>query len=751
MAKRSPSWKGARGFIISRPVRRLALIVIVVGVLIWQTQRLVSMGIAIRYGLATTWNSLLETFGWGLAVVGIAAAIVVWLLFADTRSISRWWRQLLSAIPFGLAIFGLLAFFVYDDPILSRATLGGEFGQWVIGAPDAGGVARVVVLTLIGLALAAPSLIWRGICAVGRGARRVPELSRRGYRTCAAWIRGIRRGDKRPPALTPTQIPLTPVTEDTPSAEMESEIVAPAAEISPEPAPASATEEWQKLRATADELGKAYQKSAPIATTTGWQLPPIDILDNPPQLEFGEADIEQRARRIEEALASYGVEAKVVQINVGPVVTQFGVEPGWDRKYKEVKERDDNGNLVVRHKEVARTRVKVERITSLANDLALALASPSIRIEAPVPGKAMVGIEVPNTIVGMVTLRKVVESTAFQKLMGRTRLPLALGKGAGGEALVADLAKMPHLLIAGATGSGKTVCLNSVILSLLMCNTPQELQIMLVDPKRVELTAFNSLPHLAAPVIVDSEKAVGMLNWLNQEMDDRYRKMAVTGARNIQAYNKDNEVDPMSYLVVIIDELADLMAARADEVETAICRLAQLARATGIHLVVATQRPSVDVVTGLIKANFPSRISFAVASQVDSRTILDCTGAERLLGRGDMLYLPVEAAKPKRIQGCFVSDQEIERMVYFWNSQQPPEGHHRLIEDLSDALTSVSGVKRVPHDPLLNEARRLAQEHKQISASFLQRQLRVGYPRAARLMDLLHEEDIPESDEGKEI
>ncbi|GAI60184.1 unnamed protein product [marine sediment metagenome] len=500
------------------------------------------------------------------------------------------------------------------------------------------------------------------------------------------------------------------------------------------------TQAQQELRQVAQEVWKKYGESSELITVDGWRLPPIDILDKASEVEFGQADNMQRARLIEEALASYGVEAKVVQINAGPTVTQFGVEPGWDRKMKETRERDRDGNVRVKLEEVSKTRVKVERITSLANDLALALAAPSIRIEAPVPGKSVVGIEVPNVVSSLVSLRGVIETTAFQKIEARSKLSLALGKGAGGEAIAADLSRMPHLLIAGATGSGKTVCLNAVICCLLMHNIPNEVQFIMVDPKRVELTPFNSIPHLATPVIVDTNKALGTLRWLNQEMDKRYQKLAASGARNIDGYNRNKQgEEKLPYLVLIIDELADLMMAGFDEVERILCRLAQLARATGIHLVVATQRPSVDVVTGLIKANFPTRISFAVTSQVDSRTILDGAGAEKLLGRGDMLYMPTEAARPKRLQGCFVSDAEIERLVYFWGSQRREEAAQLRVEELVSPLTT-GRREGFPEDPLLKAAKQLLEEHKHISTSYLQRKLHIGYPRAARIMEQLEEE-----------
>ena len=526
--------------------------------------------------------------------------------------------------------------------------------------------------------------------------------------------------------------------------------------VTPRPSPAAPDKEvtapapaQQDLRQVAQEVWKKYGQSPELVVVDGWRLPPIDILDRSPEVEFGEADNMQRAKLIEEALGSYGVEAKVVQINAGPTVTQFGVEPGWDRRVRERKERDKDGKVQVRQEEVSRTRVKVERITSLANDLALALAAPSIRIEAPVPGKSIVGIEVPNTISNLVSLRGVVETSAFQKTLARSSLTLALGKGAGGEAVAADLTKMPHLLVAGATGSGKTVCLNAIVCCLMMHNTPNDIRFIMVDPKRVELTPYNGVPHLAVPVIVDTNKALSALRWLSKEMDERYQKLASAGARHIEGYNKNKHGDErLPYLVLVIDELADLMMAGFDEVENILCRLAQLARATGIHLIVATQRPSVDVVTGLIKANFPTRISFAVTSQVDSRTILDGGGAEKLLGRGDMLFMPTEAAKPKRLQGCFLSDAEMERLVYFWGGQQKEETGQLRIESIV-APVSAAGRGGYPRDPLLEAAKELAEQHAHISTSFLQRRLHIGYPRAARIMEQLEEEMAVEMEEGE--
>jgi S-DNA-T family DNA segregation ATPase FtsK/SpoIIIE len=401
---------------------------------------------------------------------------------------------------------------------------------------------------------------------------------------------------------------------------------------------------------------------------------------------------------------------------------------------KEVKEKDKNGDVQVKMEEVSRTRVKVDRITALANDLSLALAAPTIRIEAPVPGKSVVGIEVPNTTIGTVSMRSVVESNLFQKMLVKSRMAVALGKGAGGESVGGDLTKMPHLLIAGATGSGKTVCMHTIICCLLLHNTPGDLRFIMIDPKRVEMTSYNSLPHLATPVIVETNRALLSLRWLAQEMDKRYQVMAAARARNIETYNKARPNEKLPNIVLVVDEL---MTA-GDEVEHTLCRLAQLARAVGIHLIVATQRPSVDVVTGLIKANFPTRISFAVTSLVDSRTILDTGGAEKLLGRGDMLYLPTEASKPKRLQGCFLSDPEIERLVYFWNNQKKETASQLRMEDL--VAEEADTLEKPPEDPLLTQARKLMEEHEHISASFLQRHLRIGYPRAARLMEQLEAE-----------
>jgi S-DNA-T family DNA segregation ATPase FtsK/SpoIIIE len=468
-----------------------------------------------------------------------------------------------------------------------------------------------------------------------------------------------------------------------------------------------------------------------------------EILD-PPTMEVLKSNVDQeRGHLIEETLGSFGAPAHVVDISRGPTVTQFGVEPDF------VETRS------------GRTRVRVGKIVSLADDLALALAAQRIRIQAPVPGRSYVGIEVPNSEVSRVMLREVIESEPFQKL--RSPLRFAVGKDVSGRSVSYDLASMPHLLIAGTTGSGKSVCVNSILSCLLLHNTPTELRMILVDPKRVELTGYNGIPHLLAPVIVEAERVVGALQWVQREMDARYHRFAQVGARNIVEYNKKNQ-PILPYLLVLIDELADLMMLAPDETERSLTRLAQLARATGIHLVLATQRPSVDVVTGLIKANFPARIAFAVASQIDSRVILDQPGAERLLGRGDMLFQAPDSPAPTRLQGVWVSDPEIQRLIEFWRVQDynlrlSQSGLHPTQAEFGTTAEPVSmdtplstPMQQAPlfdsemgakeGDPMLVEAIRVVRQEGRASISMLQRKLRVGYTRAARLIDSLEDQGI---------
>ena len=482
---------------------------------------------------------------------------------------------------------------------------------------------------------------------------------------------------------------------------------------------------------TRRKRAKPKPRKRPKPRPADANLPPLDLLDPASPAAYGDTDVRRKARLIEETLESFGVPAGVVEVNQGPTVTQFGLDPGY------IERRVTGGGVQLQ-------RVRVGRIARLADDLSLALAASPIRIEAPVPGRSVVGLEVPNEEISLVSLRGVMESKAFDRI--DSRLALALGEDVSGNAVAVDLGLMPHLLIAGATGSGKSVCMNAVICCLLVNNTPGDLQMLMVDPKMVELVGYNDIPHLVAPVVVEVDQVVGALAWVSRQMDVRYKVFHEMGVRNLDEYNRRarrlKNKDQLPALVVFIDELADLMMLSPDEVERHICRVAQMGRATGIHLVIATQRPSVDVVTGLIKANFPARISFAVTSQTDSRVILDQGGAESLLGRGDMLFMSPQRSSPVRLQGCFVSDREIGRLTDFWRDQGQGE-------EQADLFPPWMGLEdEDPADDYLEQARRLIETQERVSASFIQRQLRVGYPRAARLIDQLESAGLVGPDEG---
>jgi DNA segregation ATPase FtsK/SpoIIIE, S-DNA-T family len=455
-----------------------------------------------------------------------------------------------------------------------------------------------------------------------------------------------------------------------------------------------------------------------------WKLPSITLLDTVTARRERMADeIKRNVKIIESTLETFGVACKVVGVNPGPAVTQYELQPG--------------------------PGVQVKRITSLQNDLSLALAAAPLRIEAPIPGKAAVGIEVPNKSAALVTIREVLETAAFRE--GVNKLALGLGNDVSGQSIIADLTRMPHLLIAGATGQGKSVCINALITSLLFQATPEHMRLLLIDPKRVELTGYNGLPHLALPVLVESHQAAAALRWAVAEMDRRYKMFSAEGVRNIAAYN-DKATQKLArrlpYIVIVIDELADLMMVAAGEIEELICRIAQLARAVGIHLIIATQRPSTDIITGLIKANIPSRIAFAVGSQVDSRVILDSGGAEKLLGRGDMLYQPVDAGKPTRIQGAFVSDPEVEGVVKFWKSQGEPHYMEEILEQSSGSEWERGETQERKLDPLFARSARAVAAEGSASVSLVQRKFNVGYSRAGRIVDQLAEHHVVGSYQG---
>ena len=489
-----------------------------------------------------------------------------------------------------------------------------------------------------------------------------------------------------------------------------------------------------------NETGEAFSHSLALTGGKTYLLPPSTILSWVKTKEHGVKDkeINEKIRILEETLASFGINVRVTQVTVGPAITRYEIQPP--------------------------AGVKVSRIVGLVDDITLAMAASHVRIEAPIPGRAAIGIEIPNREISTVHLRELIESKEFSQ--APSNLTVALGKDIAGTPVVTDLAQMPHLLIAGATGSGKSVCINTLVASILFKSIPDEVKFILIDPKMVELTTYNGIPHLITPVVTNPKKASGILHWAVKEMEQRYELFAAAGVRDITRYNKihpkkaptsqelltnspettetANNDGPLPFIVLIIDELADLMMISPAEVEDSICRLAQMARAAGIHLVVATQRPSVDVITGLIKANIPSRISFAVSSQMDSRTILDMGGAEKLLGRGDMLFFPVGAPKPVRIQGAFLSDKEVETLVNFLKEQAKPVYNEQMVEVLNSENNLFNGQE----DDLLPQAAQLFIEQGNASVSLLQRRFHIGYARAARLVDIMEQQGIVGRFEG---
>lgn len=515
--------------------------------------------------------------------------------------------------------------------------------------------------------------------------------------------------------------------EETVSPEMDMpEVEEPMAEEMPTETPAP---EPVKPEATKPEVQKeaAQQPAAPAEPAEKpYVFPPISLLGRDPGNAGGSGILEQQknGRKLEMTLKSFGVEARVINVSAGPTVTRYEVSPSQG--------------------------VKVSKIVNLADDIALNLAASGIRIEAPIPGKAAVGIEVPNKETKSVYLRTVLESDAFRK--HPSKLAFALGEDITGNPIVTDIAKMPHLLIAGATGSGKSVCINTLITSILYKADPKEVKLLLVDPKVVELSVYNGIPHLLIPVVTDPKKASAALNWAVREMLERYNDFAACGVRDIKGFNamKEEKGEPeakMPQIVIIIDELADLMMAAPGEVEDSICRLAQMARAAGMHLIIATQRPSVDVITGVIKANIPSRLAFAVSSGIDSRTILDMVGAEKLLGKGDMLFYPSGQAKPSRIQGAFVTDKEVEQIVDFLRKSSRPGYTQEMVDQITAVAKTASGPSEET-DEFFEQAVDLILEKEKASVSMLQRQFRIGYNRAARLMDELERRGLVGPEEG---
>jgi S-DNA-T family DNA segregation ATPase FtsK/SpoIIIE len=656
--------------------------------------------------LSDWWTRFLRrVFGWGvyLVAVGLAAAGILLLLSNLGQGPKASWKTIIGLEVIFVAGLGLvhLLSFSQDPLLLAESGRGGGLVGWAISSLLIGAlgwpIALLILLAIMSLGLAmAFDVSW---ASIQMGAKAVVA------RAISLYSRLVSPTVSAPPPVEKHEEPPAEVIIREP------EVPVPAVEPQREAKPKK-------------------ERKPPAPRKRQLHLPPLDLLDTFSPQVFSQEDTRRRARVIEETLASFGVPAKVVEISQGPVVTQFGVEPGY------IERTGADGRTRQR-------KIRVSKITSLTNDLALALAASPIRIEAPVPGRPIVGIEVPNPEISLVSLRGVMESKEFRHL--DSKLKIALGQGVAGQPVVADLATMPHLLIAGATGSGKSVCINAITTCLVCNNTPEDLRLVMIDPKMVELSRFKGLPHLLSEVETEVERVVGVLRWVTQEMEERYKKFADAGARHLEDYNhKKSRHERLPCIIVLIDELADLMLFAPDEIERLICRIAQMARATGIHLIMATQRPSVDVVTGLIKANFPARISFTVTSQVDSRVILDSAGAESLLGEGDMLYMASDSSKLVRIQGCFVSDEEIKRVVQFWQAEAEADW-------LEEEPPWEELMEEHEEDELLEEAIQIVKRYNRASTSFLQRKLRVGYPRASRIMDQLEEQGIvgPLEDDGR--
>jgi S-DNA-T family DNA segregation ATPase FtsK/SpoIIIE len=622
---------------------------------------------------------------------GVTGAALVWLLRTFLGEIGMW---LVISLAVGASValgsgISLSEFRDFLARLASATSWLGTTGFRYVGRRIVAGVASLL------------GLIWASGAAIAAGfARVVHTVGARLVRQAAV-------------PLTEPPISSTPVL----SASVR-QPSAPAVVEEP-PRPESVAPSFRAGEAKAErpqvtpESPKADTKQESLKLelpSGGYQLPAVSMLTDLPGLRGkGKTEPSEVARALEQTLASFGVEAKVVRWEQGPVVTRFEVQPA--------------------------PGVRVQKISSLTNDIALGLAAPSVRIEAPIPGKSAVGIELPNQKTSLVHIKEILASEEYQR--AATPLTVAIGKDIAGHPILADLAEMPHVLIAGATGSGKSVMLNAIIAGLLFRCTPLDARLLMIDPKRVEFTNYNNIPHLLVPVVTNPRAAAGALKQMLAEMEERFERFASSGVRNIQAYNQLDDVERLPFIVIVIDELADLMMVAPADFEDVIVRLCQMTRATGIHLVVATQRPSVDVITGLIKANIPSRIAFAVSSQVDSRTILDMPGAEKLLGKGDMLFMPIAAPRPVRAQGAFIADSEVQALVNWWKSQGKPVYDQKLVHAEKSSAEGQSD-----EDDLLVEAARLIVRSGYGSVSLLQRKMKIGYVRAARIVDQLEEKGI---------
>ena len=711
MARRTASRRrGATSAIEPRIREEIAAIAVVAFAV------LSAVALATDQGAVLQWwrSALFALLGWAAFIVPIAlgaVALELWFGFVRRETV----LPILGGTVIVVALLGLTRHYVRDD--VAGGYVGGAvataaaalFGQ--IGAPVALGA-----ILLAGIVIAANRTIADLLRPVWRQRQAIAAL-RPGTMIPGGTATHFDRvfdddQDEPPPQLRiniPEQRPTRPTAEA---------VLPPKSSL--RELPGSHSPSIAGLPSAAVAAEGVLHADPPEKP---WVLPSLDLLAEGSAARTGEKEVLRNTRLIEDTLSNFDISATVVEVSVGPVVTRYELKPA--------------------------AGVKVSRIEALADDLALALAARTLRIEAPIPGKSVVGIEIPNMAIGLVSLRDVAESAEFKG--SPSRLTVALGKDVAGAAIVTDLAKLPHLLIAGQTGSGKSVCIGSILTSLLMQSTPDEVRIFIGDLKRVDFPGFNGVPHLVVPVMHDAGPILNALYWTTSEMDRRYRLFARTGARNIAAYNeKQAGSDRVPYIVLIIDELADLMLQAPIQVEKQITRIAQLARATGIHLVVGTQRPSVDVITGLIKANIPARIAFATASAVDSRTIIDMTGAEKLLGRGDMLWMAPDAAKPVRAQGAFVSDGEIELVIRHWKQQRDPRYDMSIVEDKERAQARDDDGDDIDDDRY-EEAIAIVQRAGQASVSMLQRKMTIGFARAGRLIDVMERNGVigPSQGPGK--
>ena len=665
-------------------------------------------------------------YGW-VPVILWCGGVLATLRYCP-RFLFRPWRWWLAGAGAVVLVIGILTYFHPDYGALRTASMGGHWGQSIVGES-----AGLGALKLLGVALVIPLIVypysvsrayWVALFNTGKGIWFVLALLALGAhwagRKVAAGVRilvhTLAHRETRPRWLTAV-VEWRPRRQAAP--------VAAAVEVVEKPAAV-------KAAPVAPPPAVAPANLSPVAVKgSQWQLPPMELLAPAESRQRDDRPLKQMAVNIEKALADHGVSVEVADIKAGPRIVRFGLMPGWMEK----RGRDKGDGMAASE----RRRVQVGSILAREKDLALAISAPSLRFE-PVPGEALLGLELPTPTPSKVTMREVMESQDFRKIVGKGGLPIALGADAGGEAVAMDLAALPHVMIAGATGSGKSVCINSIIASFLMTKPPDQLRMLMVDPKQVELTPFNGIPHLVLPVITDVDEVSPMLKGLVREMNRRYKQMSEINTRNIAGYNAKAK-EPIPYIVLIVDELADLMMVGGAEVEHSLVRLAQMGRASGIHLVLATQRPSKEVVTGLLKANVPAKVAFAVATQVNARVILDAVGAEKLLGKGDMLLANNDSPQPRRVQGTLVFDEEIEQLVDFWLEQKGPPLPAINLDEFDGADGDDADAGGLDEETL-EKARELALRNPHLSSSLLERRLKIGSSRAGQILEELEEEGL---------